>query len=82
MEIAINNTVYQQAFYYAQEQGQSLTAIIEDFLVHFIGKRKAAKKQPIPDIVLSLLGAGTSSVDENDLNAREAYYQYLEEKYK
>lgn len=34
----------------------------------------------VPDIVLSLLGAGTS-VNEDDLNGREAYH-YLEEKYR
>ena len=30
---------------------------------------------------MSLLGAG-EKIDENDINGREAYYQYLEEKYK
>jgi hypothetical protein len=35
----------------------------------------------VPDIVLSLLGAG-DPVSDDDLNAREAYYQYLDEKYK
>ena len=33
------------------------------------------------DVVLSLLGAG-EKVGDDDLNAREAYYDYLEEKYK
>jgi hypothetical protein len=34
----------------------------------------------VPDVVLSLLGAG-EQVADNDLNGREAYYQYLQEKY-
>lgn len=34
----------------------------------------------VPDVVLSLLGAG-EPVAEHDLNAREAYHQYLMEKY-
>jgi hypothetical protein len=34
----------------------------------------------IPDVVLSLLGAG-EPVADGDLNAREAYNQYLMEKY-
>ena len=42
---------------------------------------KTADKEEVPDIVLSLLGAGTH-VDDNDLNARKAYNEYLEEKYK
>ncbi len=42
---------------------------------------KTAAKEEVPDRVLSLLGAGTH-VDDNDLNARKAYNEYLEEKYK
>ena len=34
----------------------------------------------VPDVVLSLLGAG-EPVTDHDLNAREAYHQYLMEKY-
>lgn len=37
-------------------------------------------KTGMPDIVFSLLGAG-APVADNDLNAREAYHTYLEEKY-
>ena len=59
----------------------NLTDVIEDFLLRFIGHNKAAAEQPVPDVVLSLLGAGTPIADD-DLNAREAYNQYLEEKYK
>ena len=50
-------------------------------LVHFVKHSKATGEQPVPDVVLSLLGAG-EPVAEDDINAREAYYQYLEEKYK
>ena len=39
-----------------------------------------AGKTAMPDIVFSLLGAGVPVAD-NDLNAREAYHTYLEEKY-
>ena len=42
---------------------------------------KTAAKEEVPDIVLSLLGAG-SPVANDDLNARKAYNEYLEEKYK
>ena len=81
MEVAINSKLYQQALTYAKQQGLSLTTVIEDFLVRFVGHNKAAEEQAVPDIVLSLLGAG-EPVSEDDLNAREAYNQYLEEKYK
>ena len=48
---------------------------------HACTVNKTAAKEEVPDIVLSLLGAGTH-VDDNDLNARKAYNEYLEEKYK
>jgi len=81
MELAINRNIYRQAQAYAQQQGLNLTAVIENFLVRFIGKSQEDANENIPDVVLSLLGAG-EAVDAKDLNGREAYYQYLEEKYK
>lgn len=81
MEVAINNNIYQKAQTYAQQQGLNLTTVIESFLMHFISKSKATAEQPIPDVVLSLLGAG-APIDDDDLNGRKAYSQYLEEKYK
>ena len=81
MEIAINNSIYRQAADYAKQQGLNLTEVIEGFLVRFIGHSKVATEQPVPDIGMTLFGAGESIADD-DLNAREAYYQYLDEKYK
>ncbi|MBO7069647.1 MAG: hypothetical protein J6W52_13390 [Bacteroidaceae bacterium] len=82
MDVAINNNIYKQASAYAQQQGLSLTSVIENFLVRFIGhSQSATTEQAIPDIVLSLLGSGEPIADD-DLNARKAYQQYLEEKYK
>lgn len=81
MNVAINSSLYQQASDYAQSQGLNLTEVIEAFLVRFIGKAKGNEAdQPVPDIVLSLLGAGEPVADD-DLNARKAYNDYLEEKY-
>ena len=40
---------------------------------------KNLRSQTIPDVVLSLLGAG-EKIAEGDLNAREAHYRYLAEK--
>ena len=80
MEVVIDPKLYQQALTYAQQQGLNLTSVIENFLVRFIGSSKKTTEQAVPDVVLSLLGAGESVADE-DLNAREAYYDYLEEKY-
>ena len=80
MEVAINNNIYQKAQSCAHEQGLNLTTVIESFLLRFISKEKTASEQPVPDVVLSLLGAGEPVADD-DLNGHEAYYQYLEDKY-
>ena len=81
MNVTINSNIYRQASDYAQSRGLNLSDVIENFLVRFIGKSKVSEaEQQVPDIVLSLLGAG-ESVAEDDLNAREAYNKYLEEKY-
>lgn len=81
MEVSINSQLYQQASAYAQQHGLNITSVIENFLMRFIGHQKEATEQAVPDVVLSLLGAG-EPVAEDDLNAREAYQKYLEEKYK
>ncbi|MBQ3909731.1 MAG: hypothetical protein II691_00300 [Muribaculaceae bacterium] len=80
MKVAINSKLYQQASVYAQKKGLNLTAVIESFLLRFIDNSKT-DEQPVPDVVLSLLGAG-EPVANDDLNAREAYNEYLDEKYK
>lgn len=36
MDVVIDNKIYKQASVYAQQQGVSLTSIIEKFLMHFI----------------------------------------------
>lgn len=81
MEVAINSKLYQQASAYAQQRGLDLTSVIENFLKRFVGTGKNTTEQAVPDVVQSLLGAG-EEIAENDMNAREAYYGYLEEKYK
>ncbi|MBQ9522707.1 MAG: hypothetical protein IJR74_02675 [Paludibacteraceae bacterium] len=81
MQVAINPNLYGTAQIYAEQRGLDLAAMIERYLERFIKSEKVATEEAVPDVVLSLLGAG-SSVAEDDLNAREAYYQYLEEKYK
>ena len=81
MEVIIDSKLYQEALTHAQQQGLNLTSVIENFLVRFVGSSKNTTEHAVPDVVLSLLGAGERVGDE-DLNAREAYYDYLEQKYK
>lgn len=80
MEVSIDSQIYREAQDYAKKRGLNLSSVIEDFLVRFVGKAKHASDNAVPDVVLSLLGAG-EPVAEEDINAREAYFQYLENKY-
>ena len=58
---------------------------MERFLLDYCARQEESKgqkttEQVVPDVVLSLLGAGLPLADD-DLNGRKAYYQHLEEKY-
>ena len=79
MEVAINSSIYRQAQTRAKEQGLNLSTLIENFLVRFVSKG-TAQQEAVPDVVLSLLGAGRAP--DGSKSEQEAYYQYLEEKYK
>ena len=81
MELAINPDIYRPAQAYAQQQGLNLTSVIEKFLIRFAQGNAKSIEQTVPDVVLSLLGAG-EPVADNDLNGREAYYKHIEKKYK
>jgi len=80
MQIAINPTLYGSAQVYAEKRGLNLSVIIENFLERLISSQEATMEQEVPDVVLSLLGAG-EPVAKEDINGRDAYYHYLEEKY-
>ena len=82
MHIAINPSLYGTAQVYAEKRGLNLSVLIEDFLTSLVRSQsqESSTEQAVPDIVLSLLGAGQPTAAD-DLNGRKAYYQYLEEKY-
>ncbi len=80
MNITVSNNIYQQAQVYARQQGLDLNHVVEVFLSRFVRNNKTAAEQEVPDVVLSLLGAGMPIADD-DLNGRKAYQQYLEEKH-
>ncbi len=72
MEIIINNQIYQQAKIFAQQQGLSLSAVVESLLMRYIGHNKAKdEEEPVPDVVLSLLGAGKTG-DEKEVDGQVA----------
>lgn len=78
-KIILNKHIVEDARIYAKQQGISLADLIENYLSQLIQKKETTDHD-IPDIVLSLLGAG-EPVAEDDLNGRKAYHQYLKEKY-
>ncbi|MBR5540808.1 MAG: hypothetical protein IKU64_00390 [Bacteroides sp.] len=81
-QISLDKMIVDRASAYAAEKGENLSLIIERFLLNLIQQNPIQEKdEKVPDIVLSLLGAG-NPVAENDINGREAYHQYMEEKYK
>lgn len=81
-QIKLDKNVVDKAIAYAHQKGVDLSSLIEDYLNRLMQQAEAeAEEEAIPDIVLSLLGAG-QSVDEEDINGREAYQKYLEEKYR
>ena len=81
-QISLDKTIVDKASAYAAEKGEKMSINIERIVQNQIQQKPTQKKdENEPDIVLSLLGAG-SPVAENDMNGREAYHQYMEEKYK
>lgn len=80
-QLVIDRGIYSQAQQVAKSRGLSIDKVVENFLRAFISRSKTSTEQEIPDIVMSLVGAG-SPVADDDLNARQAYNEYLEEKYK
>jgi hypothetical protein len=79
MQIAIDSNIYEQAQFYANQHGTNIKSVIEKFLVRYIDNSKAQEtNSEIPDVVLSLLGAG-EPIPDDDLNARKTYYKHLEE---
>lgn len=80
-QIHLNKSIVDKAVVYARQRGLDLSSVIENYLARLVQQPKSTEEAAIPDIVLSLLGAG-EPLDDDDLNGRKAYHNYLEEKYK
>lgn len=79
IQIHLEKHLLDKAVVYAKQRGVDLSSILADYLTRLIKQQEKASE--IPDVVQSLLGAG-SPVEEDDLNGRKAYHRYLEEKYR
>lgn len=81
MEVTINPNLYGSAQAYAEKRGLNLTMVIEEFLKRFISAKENVNETDVPDVVLSLLGAAGGQVPQDDLNGRDTYYQFVEERH-
>lgn len=79
-QIPLDKNIVDKAVVYARQRGLDLSSMIESYLSRLVLQSKTSE-DVIPDVVLSLLGAG-EPLEEGDLNGRTAYHKYLEEKYK
>lgn len=60
---------------------QQMEEMLRNYVQHKSKTILSSEEQAAPDIVLSLLGAGMPIAD-SDLNGRNDYYHFLEEKHK
>ena len=69
IQIKLEKQLLDKALVYAKQRGMDLSSILSDYLSRLV--KQEDKKQEIPDIVQSLLGAGTQ-VAADDLNGRKS----------
>ncbi|MEH3112929.1 DUF6364 family protein [Pedobacter terrae] len=83
LTLTIDKSVIKQAKAYAEQQGRSLSAVVENYLKAVIKKEEVASKDDeLPPIVKSLKGAFKMSPDfdyEEELNKirEERYQKYI-----
>ena len=80
IQVGLEKNVAEKAMIYAQQKGMDLSDLIESYLIRLTKVQTKTEVDEIPDVVKSLLGAG-SPVEEDDLNGRKAYYSYLAQKH-
>lgn len=82
LQISIDKRIADVAYSYAKERGESLSSVVEAYLKQIVAHENATKthEEGIPDVVMSLLGAGVPIADD-DLNGRKAYAEYVNQKH-
>jgi len=82
LQISLDKRVADIAYSYAKEKGESLSSIVEAYLKQMASQinDKKVREEEVPDVVMSLLGAGVPIADD-DLNGRKAYTEYINEKH-
>ena len=78
--VELRTSIMEELDQMSVEMLESVSKYVKRLRRHARAGGKVSEKEAVPDIVLSLLGAG-GLVADDDLNARKAYNEYLEEKY-
>ena len=78
--VELRTSIVEELNQMSDDMLQSVSHYVKRLRRHARPVSRDAGKDAVPDIVLSLLGAGIP-VAEDDLNARKAYNEYLKEKY-
>lgn len=81
LQISLDERVADIAYSYAMKRGESLSSIVEAYLEQVASKAKKVREEEIPEVVLSLLGAGTP-IAADDINGRKAYAGHTNEKHR
>lgn len=83
LQISLDKRIADIAYSYAKERGESLSSIVEAYLEKVAAQTTTKKthEEEIPDVVLSLLGAG-APIAADDINGRKAYAEHTNEKHR
>lgn len=83
LQISLDKRVADVAYSYAKARGESLSSIVEAYLRQVVSQINAKKthEEEVPDVVMSLLGAG-SPIADDDINGRKAYAEHINEKHR
>lgn len=79
--VELKTNIVEELDHMSVEMLESVSNYVRRLRRHARSVSQTTVKEEVPDIVLSLLGAGEPVADD-DLNANEARKQYLEEKHK
>ena len=82
--ISIDTNIYRDAEIYAQMHNISITELVEEALLKFVGKRenfRLKKEEELSPAVKSLIGIANPSGKDEDINGRDARMELLSEKY-
>lgn len=82
--ISIDTNIYQGAENYAKTHNISITELIENAILKYVGKKKTFRlktEEELSPTVRSLIEIAKPSGKDEDINGRDARMEFLAEKY-